>query len=145
MPTYEQLQHLSPEQFRRACGVKPQTFSRMVAVLGEAKARQKPGRPSVLSLENQLLLTLEYLREYRTYFHIAQSWGIHESTVCRIVQKTEDILIQEVDFHLPGIKQLHRSEELSLAVMVLDATEQAIEKPKKTASLLLREKETSFP
>ncbi|WP_083891232.1 transposase family protein [[Leptolyngbya] sp. PCC 7376] len=30
------------------------------------------------------------LREYRTYFPIAQSWGIHESTVCRMVQKTEE-------------------------------------------------------
>lgn len=144
MPTYEQLKYLSPEQFRRACGVKPQTFCRMVEVLAEAKAIQKPGRPSVLSLENQLLVTLEYLREYRTYFHIAQSWGIHESTVCRIVQKTENILIRAEDFHLPGIKQLHSSEELSLTVMVLDATEQAIEKPKKTTSLLLREEETSF-
>jgi len=28
-----------------------------------------------LSLENQLLLTLDYWREYRTYFHIGQSWG----------------------------------------------------------------------
>ena len=145
MPTYEQLQHLSPELFRRACGVKLQTFSRMVEVLAEAKAKQKPGRPSVLSVENQILLTLEYLREYRTYFHIAQSWGIHESTVCRIVQKTGNILIREADFHLPGIKQLHGSEELSLTVMVIDATEQAIEKPKKTASLLLRKKEASFP
>ncbi|WP_041766223.1 hypothetical protein [[Leptolyngbya] sp. PCC 7376] len=62
MPTYEQLQHLSPEQFRRACGVKLQTFNRLVEVLAEAKAKQKTGRPSVLSLENQLLLTLEYLR-----------------------------------------------------------------------------------
>ncbi|WP_225901164.1 transposase family protein [[Leptolyngbya] sp. PCC 7376] len=39
--------------------------------LTEAKAKQKPGRPSIVSLENQLLLTLEYLREYRTYFPIA--------------------------------------------------------------------------
>lgn len=131
MPTYEQLRELSPEQFRRACGVKPRTFSRMVKVLGKAKAKQKPGRPSVLSLENQLLLTLEYLREYRTYFHIAQSWGLHESTVCRIVKKTEDILMQEEEFHVPGTKQLHQGEALGLSVMVVDVTEQGIERPKK--------------
>nr|WP_315861562.1 IS982 family transposase [[Leptolyngbya] sp. PCC 7376] len=35
MPTYEQLQHLSTEQFRRACGVKLQTFNRLVEVLTE--------------------------------------------------------------------------------------------------------------
>ena len=131
MPTYEQLKELSPEQFRRACGVKPSTFNHMLEVLAQAKAQQKPGRPSTLSLENQLLLTLEYLREYRTYFHIAQSWGIHESTVCRIVKKTEDVLIQEEEFHLLGMKQLHQGEELALSVMVVDVTEQGIERPQK--------------
>lgn len=131
MPTYEQLKELSPEQFRRACGVKPSTFKRMLGVLAQAKAQQKPGCPSTLSLENQLLLTLEYLREYRTYFPIAQSWGLHESTVCRIVKKTEDVLIQEEEFHLPGMKQLHQGEELALSVMVVDVTEQGIERPKK--------------
>ncbi|HAJ64425.1 MAG TPA: hypothetical protein DCP31_38650, partial [Cyanobacteria bacterium UBA8543] len=25
-------------------------------------------------------MTLEYWREYRTYFHIGQSWGVTEST-----------------------------------------------------------------
>ncbi len=32
-----------------------------------------------LSIEDQLLATLEYLREYRTYAHIAASYGIAES------------------------------------------------------------------
>ncbi|MEH2211389.1 MAG: transposase family protein [Nostoc sp.] len=27
-------------------------------------------------MEDQLLMTLEYWREYRTYFHIGQSWGV---------------------------------------------------------------------
>ncbi len=39
--------------------------------------------------ENQVLMTLEYLREYRTYFHIGQSWGLDESNVYRIIQKIE--------------------------------------------------------
>ncbi|WP_225901135.1 hypothetical protein [[Leptolyngbya] sp. PCC 7376] len=59
-------------------------------------------------------------------------------------KKTENTLIKETDCHLPGMKQLHGSEELSLTVVVMDATEQAIEKPQKTTSLLLREKEASF-
>ncbi|NEO51432.1 MAG: transposase family protein, partial [Moorea sp. SIO4A3] len=41
---------------------------------------------SKLSLENQVLMTLEYLREYRTYFHIGQHWGLNESTVYRIIR-----------------------------------------------------------
>ncbi len=78
--TYEQVKRLKPEEFKRLCGVHPETFNQMVALMQQAKQQLKPGRPSKLSLENQVLMTLEYLREYRTYFHIAQSWGIYEST-----------------------------------------------------------------
>ncbi|WP_051188808.1 DDE transposase family protein [[Leptolyngbya] sp. PCC 7376] len=145
MPTYEQLQHLSTEQFRRACGVKLQTFNRLVEVLAEAKAKQKPGRPSIVSLENQLLLTLEYLREYRTYFLSLNHGAFMNQQFVAWCKKTENTLIKETDCHLPSMKQLHGSEELSLTVVVMDAIEQAIEKPKKTTSLLLREKEASFP
>ncbi len=81
MPTYEQLQHLNPEQFRRACGVLPATGERIVEVLQQARADQAPGRASKFAIEDQVLMTLEYLREDRTYFHIAQSWGVNESTL----------------------------------------------------------------
>ncbi len=46
----------------------------MAAVLSDAKCKQKAagGKPNTLSVENQLLMVLEYWREYRTYFHIGQ-------------------------------------------------------------------------
>jgi len=34
-------------------------------------------------LEDRLLMTLEYLREYRTYFHLGQSYGLSESACYR--------------------------------------------------------------
>ena len=37
--------------------------------------QKKPGKPSKLSVEDQVLMSLEYWREYRTYFHITRSWG----------------------------------------------------------------------
>ncbi len=53
----------------------------MVTVLKAEKVWQKKtGRPSKLSTEDQLLITLEYWREYRTYFHLGNSWGVNEST-----------------------------------------------------------------
>ena len=78
--TYERIKHLKPEEFKRLCGVHPETFNQIVIVMQQAKQQLKPGRPSKLSLEDQVLMTLEYLREYRTYFHIAQTWGVYEST-----------------------------------------------------------------
>ncbi len=44
---------------------------------------------------------MEYWREYRTYFHIGQSWGVNESTAYRIIRKVESALIQSRTFILP--------------------------------------------
>ncbi len=44
------------------------------------KQKKKPGRPSKLIIEDQILLTLQYLREYRTYYHIGQDWKIEDKT-----------------------------------------------------------------
>lgn len=91
--TYEQVKSLKSEDFKRLCGVRPDTFNEMVKVVRSLEqTKQKIGRPGKLSLENQLLMTLEYWREYRTYFHIGQSWGINESTAYRIIRKIEDRL-----------------------------------------------------
>ena len=46
-----------------------------------SKRRPKPK----LSIEEQVLVTLEYWREYRTYFHIGTSGQLSESTIGRIV------------------------------------------------------------
>jgi IS5 family transposase len=122
---------LKPEEFKRFCGVRPETFGQMVKVLKEhEKSKKKSGRPSKLSLENQLLMTLEYLREYRTYFHIGQSWGLNESNVYRTISKVEKILIECGLFRLPGKKAL-LNQELEWEVVVVDVTETPIERPKK--------------
>lgn len=131
--TYEQVKHLLPEEFKRLCGVRPETFNQMVAVMQQAKQQLKPGRPRKLSIENQVLMTLEYLREYRTYFHIAQSWGIYESTAYRIIRTVEDTLISSGKFSLPGKKKLLEPGH-TIEVVVVDVTESPIERPQKNRS-----------
>jgi len=77
--TYEKVKNLKSEEFKRLCGVHPETFSQMAEVVrARSKTKLKTGRPGKLSMEDQLLMTLEYWREYRTYFHIGQSWGVNE-------------------------------------------------------------------
>ena len=60
---YEQVKILSDEQFRRLTGVKRVTFDRMIKILEEAdkKKKAKGGRRNKLSMENQLLMALEYI------------------------------------------------------------------------------------
>jgi hypothetical protein len=57
----------------------------MAAVLFAAKRKQKAagGKPNTLCIEDQLLMMFEYWREYRTYFHIAQAYGLSESAAYR--------------------------------------------------------------
>jgi hypothetical protein len=72
-------------------------------------------------------MSLEYLREYRTYFDIGQSWGVNESTAYRIIRQIENILVRSPEFALPGKKQLLKSNQ-ELEVIVIDVTETPIER-----------------
>ena len=128
---YWQAIKLSSREFKRLTGVKRQTFRLMVRLVkGEAKKKKKPGRRTKLIIEDQILVTLQYWREYRTYFHISKDWKIAESTVCRIVKKIENILIQSRKFSLPGKKKLLDSSE-DEKLILMDVMESPIERPKK--------------
>ena len=75
-------------------------------------------------------MTLMYWREYRTEFHIGLTYGVSEATVCRTIQKIEDALLKSEQFHLPGKKKL-RSSDTAIEIVLVDATEQPIERPQK--------------
>ncbi len=86
--------------------MKRATFQKMVVALQKAYAEKhrRRGRTPKLSIEDILLATLEYLREYRTYAHIAASYGIAESNIYRGIEWVEDTLIKDGTFSLPGRK-----------------------------------------
>ncbi|MGQ4646127.1 IS5 family transposase [Lyngbya aestuarii] len=129
--TYEKVKDLKPQEFKRLCGVRKETFAKMVELVEtNEKQKIKTGRPSKLSPENQVLMTLEYLREYRTYFHIGQHWGLNESTVYRIIRKIENILIKSKELRIPGKKQLLKSGN-PIEIAVIDVTETPLERPPK--------------
>ena len=117
---YDQIKELPEEQFRRLTGVKRKTFEKMSEILREADKRKKAsgGRKNKLSIENQLLMTLEYIREYRTYFHISKSYSVSESTAYKTVRWIEDTLIKHPDFALPGRKALLKSDREYEVVLV---------------------------
>src|SRR5512138_3393705 len=125
---YETIQNLSEEDFKRATGVRRTTFSKMLEVLQQDQGNM--GRPSKLSLADQLLMTLMYWRQYRTEFHIGLTYGISEAAVSRTIRKVENTLIKSEQFHLPGKKALQASDNL-FEIVLVDASEQPIERPKK--------------
>ena len=129
---YDETKKLNDREFRRLTGVKRKTFGKMVEILtvAEAAKRQKGGHKSKLTVEDMLLLTLEYWREYRTYFHIAQDYDIHETQAIRISRWVEDTLIKDGAFSLPGKKALTESNGL-YEVILIDAAETPVERPKR--------------
>jgi hypothetical protein len=125
---YETVQKLKNKDFKRSTGVRRSTFETMLEVV-EAGLRDF-GRPPKLSRADQLLLTLMYWREYRTEFHVGLTYGVSEATVCRTIKKVEDVLIKSKQFHLPGKKVLQPSDTV-IEIVLVDATEQPIERPQK--------------
>ena len=89
----------------------------------------KGGRKPKLSLEDLLMATLQYMREYHTYEQLAADFGIHESNLIRRSQWVEETLVQN-GF---TISKTHLSAE---DTVIMDATEIKIKRTKKSTSEL---------
>jgi hypothetical protein len=83
------------------------------------------------------------LREYRTLFHIGQAYGISESVCQRTIVKIEDILVKSGLFSLPGKKALLKSDS-EYEVVLADATETSIERPKKNKKNTIQAKKNDI-
>ncbi len=138
---YENIKEYDEKQFRRITGVKRATFEKIVEILKKsyAEKHRRRGRKPKLSIGNQLLAALEYWREYRTYAHIAASYGIAESNIYRNIKWIEETLIKDGTFSLPGKKELLRSD-VTYEVILIDATETPVERPKKNKENTIPEK-----
>lgn len=93
-------------------------------------SQSNAGRPPKLDRAEQLLVALQYWREYRSYFHIAQDWNVSEATVCRIVHRVETVLMNSGRWPILGKKQLVRGFG-NPDLILIDVTETPIERPKK--------------
>ena len=132
MSKYYSMCKLNEDKFRRLTGVKRKTFEKMTEILCESHSqkKQRGGRPNKLCVEDMLLMALEYLREYRTYFHIGQSFGLSESNAYQTIKWVEDTLIKDGTFSLPGRKSLLK-RDMEYEVVLIDATETPVERPKR--------------
>ena len=62
------------DHFLRLTGVRRAVFDLMVEVVSQGE--RVFGRPRKLNVEDRVLLTLCYWREYRSQFHMASSFGV---------------------------------------------------------------------
>ena len=118
--------------FKRLYGVKPATFNKMLSILQKEfdEMHKSGGKPSKLTPEDKLYITLKYLREYRTMDSIAAEYGVCKGTICLSIQWVEDTLEKDGSFALPGKRVLKR-KSTSIEYIVVDVTESPINRPKK--------------
>ena len=140
MKYYKKINKLSDKDFKQIIGVKKETFNIMVEILKYAyiQKHKKGGRNRKLAIEDQLLMTLKYLRQYITQKELAFEFEVGEATVNDIIKWVEDTLIKDGKFSLPGKKAL--LEDDSIEVILVDVTECPIERPEKNKKNGIKEK-----
>jgi len=132
MSLYERYQMKKPAEFTRLVGVNYGAFQIILEKLNLQIARfkaEKPirgrGRKSSLSIENQLLLTLIYLRQYHTFLQLGEMFSISESYANKRYEFISSQLLGVLD--VPNQKTLEK-EDLTV---LMDVTEQPVERPVK--------------
>ncbi len=126
---YESSQKLSDSRFKRLVGVERCTFSKMFDILKEEYQllHQKGGRNPKMILEDLLMATLQYLREYRTYEQIAADFGVHETNLIRRSHWVEKTLVR-------GGFNVGKATIKDGDTIIIDATEVNICRPQKSKS-----------
>ena len=128
----KRIKALGASGYMEISGVSKEVFYSMYLELLRAYRRlhKKGGRPPVLSVLDKLVITLMYWREYRTYRHIAWDYSVGKSAIGNTVTWVEDVLIKSGRFALPSKRALQKTDT-DIEVVLLDVTEQPIERPKK--------------
>ena len=145
MTPYAQLPRHKPEEFLRTVGLSPEDFLHLHGKLATYLDEQKVLNPltrrgrkdSKMALEDRLLLTLYYLRHYPTLINLAAVFDISESYCHKIYTRTVRLLIKIEK--LPNRKALL---EDPAATVVIDVSEQPIERPVKNQKAYFSGKKT---
>lgn len=142
----ERVLKLNKAAFQRTLGVKPEVYMQMRNVLEQREEKKKKsGRPPKLSLDDQLVLTLSWWREYRTHHHLSLDWGVDESTIRRTIERVENALIHSGHFRLPGRKALKEASVLGVEAVGVDLTESPVERPKKSSAGITAGRKSAIP
>jgi hypothetical protein len=131
MISLNQIKQLSDDAFKRTVGISKEDFQtllvRLEQLINEEKEKwplKKRGIKGSLSVEEQLLLSIYYLRHYATFMILGQFFGVSESRCYKIYKKITDYLMKILC--MPNRKLLMDDALKSIAI---DVTEQRIERP----------------
>lgn len=128
----ERIKKLKDEEYQEVFGVKKDTFYKMLEILENSYTilHSRGGKNPKLSVLDKLVITLGYYREYRAMKNIAFDYGVVKSTICDSINWVETTLVKDRTFSLPKKRELQQDDN-EIEVLLVDATEQEIERPKK--------------
>lgn len=121
-----------PTIFNRLFGVSVGEFDIILSKIAPEWQKKiinrykRPGRDYKLDLADMILMLLLYYRSYTTQIFIGFLFGIDDSRVCRNIRTLEPVLAKVMAIS----KTRHLSPE-EVEEIIIDATEQQIERPKK--------------
>jgi len=124
------IEALEEKDYKKLFGIKRVTFERMLEVLEKknAEERVRGGKTPTLSILDRLVITLMYWREYRNYENIAFDYGVKKSVIGKHIIWVENVLIKCGMFNLPSKRELLKQQR-GCEVLIVDVTEQEIERP----------------
>ena len=130
MSVFEKYKMKRPAEFTRLVGVNYAAFNIILNKLKneiiryrQTKLVRHRGLPSSLSIEDQLLLTLTYLRQHHTFLQLGEMFSISESYAHKRYTFITQRLLKAMD--IPNDKSL----TIDNLKIIADVTEQEIERP----------------
>jgi len=120
-----------PYVFQQITGISIRDFEKMAQKLMPfwtkfLNSKKLEGRPAKLKgLRNHLLAMLMYYRTYITYEFLGHLFNVDETTVMRSIKRIELFVCKTV-----GIKKDRTMSKGNFESIIIDVTEQAINRPK---------------
>ena len=134
----------SDKKFLLTFGVSRTDFLYMLTFvekwLKERATHPNGGHPFVLKPYDYLAITLLYMRQYHTMDSMADEWGVSKGAICKVYNSTATYLATSGKFRLLSDKDLSDGD-----IVVVDATESPINRPKKRPEgVLFRQEKASY-
>lgn len=144
--SYEEAKLQNADDFKRDTGVSLEIFVSIIQLvkshfedLFDKNPNKLKGVKSSISIENKILLTLYYLRHYPTFKNLGDTFGISESYANKIYHIILNVLVQVL--HVLGNKSLL---DVDLDTIVIDVSEQPIERPVKKQKIYYSGKKKTY-
>lgn len=118
----------NPRIFRKLTGLSLSEFRAILSLVSKDFDQAFPNigrKPKITTDEDRLILILVYYRCYVTHEFIGYFVGLDETNICRLFARIEPLIARHVH-----IKKDRSLTEEAVSTLLIDATEQPIQRPK---------------